>query len=179
MIVTSVAGGAEIARRCLPTAVQNADVVSVVVDLGWRDSGVRILRLDYQFMTCQRSWTGREAEVWGGIVTVQRKNGRARLESHGEYSKDQATALAIKMGRFPPMAMDLRHIDLDLAVMENRLATLLPMAPNAHTLALRQEEGQPVWSLVAEKLDGEVVTVHWNALTGDCTYSMTESTSST
>ncbi len=171
MTIDTLLTGAEIARGCLPSAVRDADVVSVVAEPEWQGSGIRVFRLDYQFMTRRRSWTGREAGVWAGIVTVKRESSQARLGSHGEYGKEQATALAMKMGRFPPAALDLRHLDLDLAAMENRLATLLPTAPKAHTLALRHEEGQPVWSLVAEKSDGEVVTVHWNAVTGDCIYS--------
>lgn len=166
--------GAEIARRCLPSSVRDADVVAVTAEIAWQESGVRIIQLDYQFMKRQRSWTGREGRVWAGFVEIERRSGNARLGSHGEYGLEQAKAMAARMGHFPPPALALHDLALDLGPMETLLETVLTAEPKVHTLALGHEEGQPLWSLVAEKQDGEVVTLHWNAKTGDGSYSKTD-----
>lgn len=167
MKVDTLANGARLARGLLPAAMRGSAVVSVAAELAWSTSSARIVRLDYQFMKRLKPRTGRNGRVWAGFVEVEVQETKARLASHGEYTPDQEKAIASRIGMFPPAPLELEGVVLDLSQIESCLQGILTEQPAACTLALCCEGGLPAWTLVAEKPDGEVVSVQWNVRTGD------------
>ena len=143
---------AERARTAAAHELRHGELYSVLVDLCQDEAAPAVASFQFGFQELKSGRLfGKKLKTC--FIEVSVKTGSARMTSSGTYGPDQFKTLAATPGlEFPPPALDLRGLQLEVEDVWRILAATSPFGANMGEVALSifVHEGRLAWRALQE-----------------------------